>query len=53
MTYEAWRLTYQDPEQAARAAFTEVARLHALIEAYDTLHRAKLQRESAAQGAKQ
>lgn len=21
MTYEAWRITYQDPEQAARAAF--------------------------------
>lgn len=21
MTYESWRLTYQDPEQAARAAY--------------------------------
>jgi hypothetical protein len=27
MTYEAWRISYQSDEQAARAAFAEVERL--------------------------
>lgn len=53
MPYEAWRLSYQDPEQAARAAYAEVARLNALIEAHDTLTRAKQLREAAAKGVQQ
>ena len=31
MTYEAWRITYQSSEQAARAAYAECARLRAKI----------------------
>ena len=33
MTYEAWRISYQSSEQAARAAYEECAQLHARIEA--------------------
>lgn len=33
MTYEAWRISYQSSEQAARAAYAECARLQAKIEA--------------------
>lgn len=29
MTYEAWRITYQSSEAAARAAYSTVAELHA------------------------
>ena len=32
MTYEAWRISYQSSEQAARAAYAECARLRAKIE---------------------
>ena len=32
MTYEAWRISYQSSEQAARAAYAECARLQAKIE---------------------
>lgn len=32
MTYEAWRITYQSSEQAARAAYAECVRLRAKIE---------------------
>lgn len=28
MSYEAWRITFQDSEQAARSAFADVARLN-------------------------
>ena len=31
MTYEAWRISYQSSEQAARAAYAECARLQAKI----------------------
>ena len=31
MTYEAWRISYQSSEQAARAAYTECVRLQAKI----------------------
>ena len=31
MTYEAWRITYQSSEQAARAAYAECVRLRAKI----------------------
>lgn len=30
--YEAWRIQYQDSEQAARAAYTEMMRLRAELE---------------------
>ena len=33
MTYEAWRISYQSSEQAARAAYEECAQLRAHIEA--------------------
>lgn len=33
MTYEAWRISYQSSEQAARAAYAECERLRAEIEA--------------------
>ena len=32
MTYEAWRISYQSSEQAARAAYAECARLQAKVE---------------------
>ena len=32
MTYEAWRISYQSSEQAARAAYAECAQLRARIE---------------------
>ena len=32
MTYEAWRISYQSSEQAARAAYEECAQLRAKIE---------------------
>ena len=32
MTYEAWRISYQSSEQAARAAYEECAQLRARIE---------------------
>lgn len=32
MTYEAWRISYQSSEQAARAAYAECVRLQAKIE---------------------
>ena len=35
MTYEAWRISYQSSEQAARAAYAECARLRAKIEAME------------------
>ena len=35
MTYEAWRITYQSSEQAARAAYAECVRLRARIEAME------------------
>lgn len=35
MTYEAWRISYQSSEQAARAAYAECARLQAKIEAME------------------
>ena len=31
MTYEAWRISYQSSEQAARTAYAECARLQAKI----------------------
>lgn len=31
MTYEAWRISYQSSEQAARAAYAECVRLQAKI----------------------
>ena len=31
MTYEAWRISYQSSEQAARAAYMECVRLQAKI----------------------
>lgn len=31
MSFEAWRLSFQSDEQAARAAYAEVMRLHALL----------------------
>lgn len=33
MSYEAWRITYQSSEQAARAAYATIARLTAEVEA--------------------
>lgn len=35
MTYEAWRISYQSSEQAARAAYAECVRLRAKIEAME------------------
>ena len=35
MTYEAWRISYQSSEQAARAAYEECAQLRAKIEAME------------------
>ena len=35
MTYEAWRISYQSSEQAARAAYAECARLQANVEAME------------------
>ena len=35
MTYEAWRISYQSSEQAARAAYAECALLRARIEAME------------------
>ena len=35
MTYEAWRISYQSSEQAARAAYEECVRLQAKIEAME------------------
>ena len=35
MTYEAWRISYQSSEQAARAAYEECAQLRARIEAME------------------
>ena len=32
MTYEAWRISYQSSEQAARAAYAECVRLRAAME---------------------
>ena len=32
MTYEAWRISYQSSEQAARVAYAECVRLRAKIE---------------------
>jgi hypothetical protein len=32
MTYEAWRISFQSSEQAARSAYTEVARLRRLLD---------------------
>lgn len=31
MSYESWRISYQSSEQAARAAFAEIARLRAAL----------------------
>ena len=35
MTYEAWRISYQSSEQAARAAYAECEQLRAKIEAME------------------
>ena len=35
MTYEAWRISYQSSEQAARAAYAECVQLHVRIEALE------------------
>ena len=35
MTYEAWRISYQSSEQAARAAYKECAQLRAKIKAME------------------
>ena len=35
MTYEAWRISYQSSEQAARAAYAECARLRAKVGAME------------------
>ena len=35
MIYEAWRISYQSSEQAARAAYAEYARLQAKVEAME------------------
>ena len=35
MTYEAWRISYQSSEQAARAAYEECAQLRARTEAME------------------
>ena len=35
MTYEAWRISYQSSEQAARAAYAECVRLQAKINAME------------------
>ena len=35
MTYEAWRISYQSSEQAARAAYAECVRLRDRIEAME------------------
>lgn len=35
MTYEAWRISYQSSEQAARAAYAECERLRAKIESME------------------
>ena len=35
MIYEAWRISYQSSEQAARAAYEECVRLRAKIEAME------------------
>ena len=32
MTYEAWRISYQSSEQAARAAYAKCAQLHVRLE---------------------
>ena len=32
MTYEAWRISYQSSEQAARAAYVECVQLHIRLE---------------------
>ena len=36
MTYEAWRVSYQSSEQAARAAYDEMMRLRKLIDQLNT-----------------
>jgi len=36
MSYEAWRISYQSSEQAARAAYAEMMRLQKLIEQIKT-----------------
>jgi len=33
MTYEAWRISYQDSEQAARAAFADTVALLGVVDA--------------------
>ena len=38
MTYEAWRISYQSSEQAARAAYTECGRLQAKIDAMENAY---------------
>lgn len=44
MNYEAWRVTYQSSEHAARAAFTEAERLRAALDDRGTIHREGLRR---------
>lgn len=45
MTYEAWRITYQSSEAAARAAFEQLSTLHRtarrVITAFETLGTAR------------
>lgn len=53
MTYEAWRLSFQSAEQAARYAYAEIMRLHALINAHDNLQLAKLAKAKQFEGAGQ
>lgn len=37
MNYETWRITYQESEQAARAAFHEYQKLLAIVRSAETL----------------
>ena len=46
MTYEAWRISYQSSEQAARAAYEECAQLRAKVEAMERLEAAEKEVES-------
>ena len=41
MTYEAYRLSFQSDDQAARAAYTEMLRLSAILDAQLVLDQAR------------
>lgn len=38
MSYEAWRITFKDPEQAARAAYQQLEQLAGKLQQIDQQH---------------